>query len=237
MRRLIRLLIFFNLIALGVWGQDKSDNGLVLKGRIYAGKKEEHKDYVVWKARLSMELTNTGTKPIILINPTLQFGTGLSGIFIVTADAYGNPVIVLKKSVSVSDEANKSLDTLAKDLNQNEPPQLLTHILESGASFWFDDSITIKQGFTEDKIKNKTWEGVFPKRPYSSEIQTWPVASLTWLFVRYQYSLENRQSEPQLLEHLRSKWKAFGILPVDKNGDYTITSDPINIYNLKWETE
>lgn len=195
--KIILSLIFLLISCSVILAQTDSNKGLVLTGKISGGSSSSGGTLHTSDASLSLKLTNTGKNPIILILPYLEFGKWQS-----TLKWAGYNLDGKKLSYSIEDVGLtvEELKDLAKNLDREKPPQNLTYILEPGEFFEFADSFEKKVNAEEDKILFLT-EGI----------------------IEYKISLVKYHPDPDLLEKLQKKWQKYGYLPVDKNGDFSMS--------------
>ena len=244
------LLVLFSCGSF-LYAQNATD-GLVLRGRIYDGKYKENKNHIIWQAKLAMEFSNQGTKSIILINPTLQFGTGQSKLdFYIWSADYKHFRDVAFERLGLTTKPLVNLDTverlrlLAKDIDQQTPPDNWVTILKSGESFSFEDNLNVTQQFTVEKyegtntIRSRNWEGSLMgyRKEYPSRDKGFPVMAFQGLRIEYTFQLSKYGDDPDLLEKLSLKWKTFGTFPVDNNGSYAVRSERIDIDRFDWKSE
>lgn len=195
-----KIIILQVLLVLGcstVFAQTDNNKGLVLTGKISGGSTSSGGTLHTSDASLSLKLTNTGKKPIILILPYLEFGKWQS-----TLKWSGYNLNGKKLSYSIKDGGLtvEELKDLAKNLDREKPPQNLTYIMEPGEFFEFADSFEKKVNAEEDTILFLT-EGI----------------------IEYKISLVKYHPDPDLLEKLQKRWQKYGYLPVDKNGDFSMS--------------
>ena len=222
------LIICFASVGL-VFPQKDTSQGLILRGRIYEGEKEEYKDYVLWKAKLAMELVNTGDKPVILINPAKEFPQWQSEVKLWSGR---NSLFSFTKNITRPQKSADELKILAEFLAGDEPPPNQFIIISPQETIAFEDNLEVEQKFTKGKEKyaSPKWEGSFsgklsyPCPDYCSS----PLSALKYLQIKYEFSLVKYQINPDLLEILQDRWSNIGILPVDVNGGFSITSAPID---------
>lgn len=122
---------------------------------------------------------------------------------------------------------------LASSLNRSEPPLRIIEILQPGEVFEFRIIVRIDQDFSyyERRGKHfKIWDGAAKDEvdPPNRGIALSDIPAFT---IEYQYPFATVYKYPDLLEKLQSRWRKFGVLPVDTSGDFSITSG--RIVNLK----
>lgn len=224
-------------------------SNVVLTGRISETYRENFNDYVIWKAKLMMEFTNRGVGPLILINPTLSFGTGLTELNFHFKSPFLEPTA--KESVGFvarvmpkADEAD-SLLHLAKQLDVSSPPNNLVVILKPGESFPFSDSFVVSQTYFHDTvgrtfIKANRWEGSMDDKSclgYLGRRETGcPLNFASGLTIRYEFDFSQFRENPILLSQLNTRWRDYGQIPITGESTITITSQPITVYPIEWIT-
>ncbi len=247
MKMKLFLFILTILFCQNAFAQTGDNHGLILRGTAYDGTVEMHDDYAIWRAKLQMEFVNEGSQPIILINPFTEYGGWKSKVDFITEDwvyrvgKHGTPTntfekIVLSKSYKQETIENQRLVELAEILDFETPPQNYTNIIEPGNSLQFTDEITIKQAILKKEYETSRFMYSFegPSTDYSEDSRGGlKLSSYPNFIIKYSTSLVKHQKNPDLLENLQAKWKNFGILPIDTNGGFMITTEPIK--NIKYE--
>ena len=197
MKSKIILLLIFSLFSYSIaFAQTDYKNGLVLSGNIFGGTSSSGGLY--WTdATVELKLTNKGKEPIILLLPYLEFGR-LERM--ISWSGYSLKGKKFSYSKEVQGTTSEELKELAKNLDREKPPQNLTYILDRGESLEFSESVQVKIN-GEDK-------GIL--------FLTTGVAEYKFSFLKYHF-------DPDLLEKLQNRWRKYGLLPVDKNGEFSIT--------------
>jgi hypothetical protein len=91
-----------------------------------------------------MQFENKGQEPVILINPTLAFGTGLKDVRFFFRAVYKNgKSLATKSSLKIvetsSDQAKDNFKSLAEYFEGPEPPENMTVIIKPGETFPFEE--------------------------------------------------------------------------------------------------
>lgn len=204
--KIVISLILSFLLGVNTFAQNDHSKGLVLKrfnsgGGIYVDDAN-----TTVSEYLRMELTNTGKEPIIIFNPHTNFGNwkskvDLSGILV--SNDY-QKVGTVTRSFDIKQASSEELKELAKNLDREKPPENLIYILDPGESVQFIDNFEIK-------VEGK--KGYF----YNFYNNT----------IEYKVSLINYHPDPDLLEKLQKRWRKYGYLPLNKNGEFSITSEKL----------
>jgi hypothetical protein len=222
---------------------------VVLTGRISDTYRENFNDYVIWKARVMMEFTNRGSQPVMLINPTLSYGTGLRELVyyfrtsFLAADAKES-IGFTAKVVSKADESDALLE-LAKQLDANSPPENLIVLLKPGDSFPFSDMLVVKQLYYHNVSgpifhNGNKWDGTMEDGSclkYLGRRETGcPLNFASNLTVRYEFDFSQFRENPALLSQLNNRWRNYGQIPLTGESTIDITSQPISVYPIEWVT-
>jgi hypothetical protein len=222
---------------------------VVLTGRISETYRENFNDYVIWKAKLMMEFTNRGLRPVILINPTLSFGTGLKELNF----HFKSPFLQANAKESIgftarvaprTDEADALL-RLAKQLDDSSPPNNLVVILKPGESFPFSDSFVVSQSYfynVTDQTHSTAnrWDGSMDDNSCLRYLERHeagcPLNFASSLTIKYEFDLSQFRENPILLSQLNTRWRDYGQIPITGESTITIRSEPITVYPIEWIT-
>lgn len=238
---LLWVLILGPTVTSDIFGQTYSDLGLVLRGRLSEGKATHQKGAVIWSGKLLMEFENTSNKPIILINPSLEFGTGLSkaefyfsgtdrreGKYSEVKDALG-----FEKELKLSHSQSENFRSIAGLFDSERPPDNLTVVLAPHSTLSFIDKLEIKQKYSiekkEDYVKTVVWEGMtdwYRDGRYQIGMALGDAGNFR---LTYQFSLTPFTDSPDLLEKISFRWKKYGQIPMSQDGTYRIVSELITI--------
>ena len=216
-----------------VVGQTASDAGLVLRG----GPSPSSRPCDGWQKGLScikfrMTFENEGKEPVIIINPTLGFGTGIKEAwYFYEQYSMEHRAYILSEGARKSALPNvasvESLRAMASLFDTDRPPQNVTIILKPGESFTFDESFLVKgdtaipsKDFAELRGKYRGWACI------NGGDENWACFVVPYgSKLVYEFSLLPYFEDPGFLDKLAVRWRAFGILPVGPGGTYTVTSE------------
>ena len=242
----ILLFILFVIVVVSSVGQ-----GLLVTGRLSDTEQHWFNDYAIWKARLFLEFKNEGTRPIILINPLLSYGTGQKEITFYFKNNWDNAsdsteIIGFVHKIPRSLERSNALKQLAVELNRDTPPENLTIILKPGESYPFSDSINVKQNYTHQLLnesgfeqKVSVWEGTTTNKNCPGEL--WPrkkgcsLKYATNIVINYDFDISGYADAPDLLGQLATRWSQIGVIPLNNASTLAFSSKPISVYPLQWE--
>lgn len=203
----------------------RRNGNLLLTGSVQKTSCSKDADYVRCNVDLGLKFTNTGSTPLIILQPQAEYdfwhgGTSLAlsqedsrtGSFVYDANAW--PAVY----------EFPRYQNLASLLDQSAPPTGITRVLPPNASWNWDTSITLalKEGNTCNQHVGVEigWEEI--KRRTAS----------LWLRVSYEmwpFNVEN--FKPNLGGILKKRWQSHGVLYLEeKSGKYwhaSLTSEPI----------
>lgn len=243
--KLLWVLLLGLAVSSDTFGQTYSDLGLVLRGRLSEGKATHQKGRVLWSGKLLMEFENTSNKPIILINPSLEFGTGLSEVefyFSGTDRREGNyrevkNVLGFEKKITPTASQSENFRSIAGLFDSERPPDNLTVVLAPHSTLFFLDKLEIKQPYSLPKRETYlgngsvlTWEGSadwFRDVPYQIGLALGDADNFR---LTYEFSLMPFTDTPDLLEKISGRWRKYGQIPMSQNGTYRIISEPITTH-------
>lgn len=253
MKPLLLLGFLLLLSPLSSGAQNQKEIGLVLRGQLSGGKATYENGKVVWSGTLTMEFVNKGSKPVVLINPNYAFGTGLSRVEFVfqygkSRDGYskvgGEEAVGWTKVTSASEQETDALKSSFGILDSPKPPDNITLVLAAGSTISFEEVFSFEQKITvldpeiarETKRASLMWEDA---ADWFKESEGYPDSSrqiglglgdARHIKLTYKFSLaESTTAAPEALEKLAARWKNFGAMPLDANGDYFVVSEPIVI--------
>jgi hypothetical protein len=244
-----RLLLIPLLFVLLPSARAQFPPNVVLTGRVSDTYRENFNDYVIWKANLSLEFTNHGNRPVILLNPTLSFGTGqkelvffFKGPFL-DATAKENEGFTAKSRSTI--DAADTVSQLAKQLDVSSPPDNLVVILKPGESLPFSDSLVIKQLYFHNVPvpifgNGNKWDGTMVDGSclrYLGRSETGcPLNFASSLTIKYEFDLSQYKENPALLSQLKTRWRDYGEIPLNGESSVIFTSQPVSIYPMEWVT-
>lgn len=182
-------------------------------------------DYVRCKAELNLKFTNTGSMPVIILQPQGEYEFWHGGTSLALSEKEsGTNSFVYSVSGWPSVYEFPIYQSLANLLDQSVPPTGITRVLLPSASWSWDTSITLSlrewNSCNQHVGVEIGWEEI--KR------RTAPL----WLRVSYEmwpFNVEN--FKPNLGGILQKRWRSHGLLYLDeKTGGYwqaILTSEPI----------
>jgi hypothetical protein len=162
---------------------------------------------------LVMEVLNEDDKPLIMVNPSLPlFGSGLTKI---KFGLRGRDLSGLNSSKAISDPYLHQKQNVLRFFDDGEPPDNFTLFIAPGERFIF----LAYASFPDEELKS-FFGDADSSRLRSSTMQ-----------LTFQHPFLNSGPDPDLTEHLASRWRRFGRFPVDKDGIYTLVSEPCTTTN------
>ena len=200
---------------------------------------------MIWSGKLRMEFENKGSKPIILINPSLSFGTGLSKVefyFSGTSRKEGykklENALGFTKVIQASEEQRAALRSLSDLFDANQPPDNLVVILKPGETLQFEEPLEISQkyAFLEAKSligeRGVSWEGStgwYTEGEWGDYVRQLglPLGRADQIKLTYEFPVTLFSDAADLFDKLNNRWKKYGQLPLDHSGGYVIVSEPI----------
>jgi len=177
-----------------------------------------------------MVFENKGKKPVIIINPTLGFGTGIREAWVFFSEYGKDPRTYIEiegaRKVAQTDPTNReTLRSLALSFDSDSPPQNLTIILQPGETFTFDESFLV---IADKRIPEKDFESTRLKHPVHDECDQRGCLRLSsGTKLVYEFSLRPYFEDPDFMQKLAARWRSAGYLPIGIDGIYTITSEMV----------
>ncbi len=219
------LLVF---ICIPSVAQSAAEIGLVLRGGpgVTLATCEKKESEICYRPRMTFE--NRGKYPIIIINPTLGYGSGIrEAIFLYSEYSEDRKSIILvegkRKPIATSEVKRDIFKSTAKLFESDQPPQNLTIILKPGETFSFDESFVVEQ---DPWIPEKEFESIRLNHPISDECSSGRCRRISSKIVLvFEFSFLPYVSDPEFLEQLGKRWRPYGIFPVDNNGNYKLVSE------------
>lgn len=208
-----------------------SELGLVLTGERKIGtnliERADDEIYVSYRVRMTFE--NKGQEPVIIINPTLGFGTGLKEARFFYRDKTGSSV----KAFELSKTKRENFKSMAQYFAEQKPPENMTIVLEPGGTFPFEDQFVVELSLIQEdmpKYRKDFIASLKKDKERRAEAlayyKKWGI-DFEGIQLTYEFSFLSDDSDPDLLENMSQRWRRFGRLPVGTNGTYTITSEKI----------
>ena len=206
----------------------KSDDtrGLLLTGKVLKIRTDRsYKGYVDLWLDLSMDFSNEGSAPVIIMRPWFEQTYWHGGSLIATTlqNAQTHKYL-LNDGIWESLSSSDSYRRLARDLDQPRPPERLTMILKPGTSWNWRTSVMIR-------FEEKThWR--YPPVPTWEEMKTQP--SPLWLRLSFEmWPFNADHVRPHLASKLQKRWRKFGYLWIgEKHGRLHLArllSEPIEL--------
>jgi hypothetical protein len=233
----IVLLTLVSMFPLAGHSQTAEELGLVLSGeRMFTKVFDGGKDICV-RFGFHMTFENKGREPVILINPTLNFGTGLrSALFLFRKpNRYTTDERTVISTLTFEPKPSESegLKAMARYFEGEKPPENITVILKSGDTFQFDDEFQVDLATFEDRLDGTAKEFA-ASRFKDDNSRQWALRYFAkWgiqanqVQLGYEFSLLPYVEKPDLLEEMSLKWRRYGRLLVGPSGTYVIGSTPI----------
>lgn len=229
MKRTISILSAILLGASVTFAQQLPNHGLVLNGTVIGIRSSEKNGRLDYEVRLLMQFRNDGDKPLILIRHAFLFGKTKIDFLNRSLGSKTRPPdeserivqsIVIPPWWSSYYEDYDPLAASARSLDTPEPTNRMCVILNPGAYHEFNQTVKLEQGFKLiDRAgqKLKVWDG---------EIGL-PFSEIPVFTIEFSLSLAKHHKDPDFLESLQRRWKRFGVLPLDANGNFTVKSERI----------
>lgn len=209
--------------------QTASEIGLVLNGgpspsiRPCDGKRDKQ-DCL----RFKMVFENRGKEPVIIINPTLNYGTGIKEALFYYNEYGSEPrtytlVEGAKKSAEVDPTNRENFRLTAASFDSDRPPENLTIVLQPGENFTFYESFLVK---SDERIPEKEFESIRRSHPVYDECDDSGCRRIPrGMKLVYEFSFLPYIKDPEFLEDLAKRWQRYGRLPIGNDGTYTVISE------------
>ena len=197
---------------------------LVLTGEVRAARcKPGDKGYVDCDIDLSLDFSNRGNQPIIILQPhgDYDFWHGGSSLALTKADseAYND---VYSYGAWPSNCRCEPYYSMARKLDQREPPPDLTRVIAPGERWTMTTMIRLR--VTEENTCN----GLKGLEIGWSEIKK--LSSPVWLRISYEmWPINLDNFKKGLGRRLRERWKKHGILFTEDKDLTHLTSEPIEL--------
>ncbi len=237
MKREVTIAIFllFVIAPISAICQSASELGLRLEGKSEHCREPERKEADVDCYTLRMTIENQGSEPVILINPSLAYGTGLKEIIYhfdynsyELRKGFVHHVVDVPQPVVTDPNKVANFKEMAQFFGGDRPPENMTIILQPIESYTFEESFEVEKVF-----RYSSWENIRSQKDkvtgrdiHSIETSTQRETPSSFKMV-YEFSFMPYVADPDLLEKMSQRWRRYGRLPVGTNGTYTITSEPI----------
>src|SRR4030095_16102174 len=179
--------------------------------------------FVVYKVDLLLQLRNDGARPLILFRPE---GCQIKIEFLRSAtfgeDAFADLTTEPWVDPYRSRYDGPPRDTLLEFANELEaatdPSKEGLLIIGPGKLVEFPISIMLNSGYSLEISSGQTYKDVLRNSP-KSEFQA--------LRVVFNKSFKRVRPDTAFLKSLQTKWRPFGFLVVDGNGEFTVRSETI----------
>lgn len=209
---------------------------------ILSGKREvdvriiDRDDDIYFRYSLRMTFENKAQYPVIIINPTLGFGTGLKEARFFFRSTANPKKLELESLLKVYEQDRIKIENfraMAQYFEGDRPPDNMTMILKPGETLSFNENIFVELSFLAGCLSDTGLE--FAKLRKKDPVSRQHALSyfsnrgvdFDSLQLTYEFSFLPYVTDPELLEKMSHRWSAFGRLPVGTNGTYTITSEKI----------
>jgi hypothetical protein len=204
-RRLECVIVVLFIACSIVRAQGNDSHGLVLRGKVLKTLTDRSQaNYIDLRIDLSLNFSNAGTAPIIMMRPWQdeRFWHGGSTLATTRQSAQSNSFVfddAAWKSISGHDGYRK----LSRDLDQREPPPKLTRVLKPGESWDWQTTVTLR---FEASTNHR-----YPRVPTWEEMKTEP--SPLWLRVSFEmWPFNVEYFKPNLAAQLQKRWRNVGWL-------------------------
>lgn len=238
-RFLIVIFVLCQILAVVVRSQTAEELGLALTGKVESIEVINRPKDISFRIRLRMTFENKGREPVILINPALNFGTGLrSALFVFQKVSYPrystdtHTEILTKYFDPVASETT-AFREMVRYFDGERPPENFTIILNPNETLPFNESFTIELAEFES-VFGGTTKNIAASRFKDADSRQWAFRYFSkygleydQLQLGYEFSFMSFADDPEFLEKLSLKWKRFGRPPVGQSGTYLIGSAPI----------
>ena len=237
MKRWVFLSLLFLPFAFSADGQTTRTKGLVLTGTIIDLKAVAEcsgtDGRILVRAELAMQFRNDTNRPLIIFKPNSRW-------FDVFRKELGSTRVNFLRSLpSLSDKesgwvqainartdncrpsnytiyrSESLISTFIKRIDFPEPTSDFFEVIEPGGYYTFGEFVTLDTGFEV--------EVSLGKRLSEARIRS----ELPAFQIEYHLSLKENAKGEGLFRTLQTRWKNYGDLVLDDNGDFTVTSEPI----------
>ena len=184
--------------------------------------------------KVKLVIENSGKEPVIIFNPNISIGTGLTEVRICFegteyragfgSERFENcsPVVIER-----TQDQQDAFRMMADQFDVPKPPENLTIILEPGESFPFNEDVRIDLKEMTPKPFSKMVSYIDPngrKREYEDHSKYYDGTTVS---LTYEFSLVPYVEDPDILEKMAIRWRRFGRLPVSQNGTYKLITEKI----------
>lgn len=225
------------LFAFSANGQKTRTKGLVLTGTIIdlgaTSECQGKNGRVLVQAELAMQFRNDSDRRLIVLRPDgrwpLRFAENLLSARVFLRPNF--PSISDKQSVRVEAKDIRTnncipprtdyygfpdpISWFVRQIDFSGPHADFFEVIEPGGYYSFAEVVTLDTGF---EVEVKLGRSLREARILSE---------FSAFQIEYHLSLKGNEKGEGLLRTLQTRWKSFGDLFLDDNGDFTVTSEPI----------
>ena len=237
MKSSLRLSFLILLGTLCVSSQSAKNDGLALTGSIVGlnpvAECKGTDGRILIQMELSMQFRNGGERPLIVLKPEK-----FNPVFW-SSEPFSTRVFFLRSLPSSTDKGSERIqvneirtndcrppndrfygnyDPIAafiKRIDNPAPPSDLFEVIEPRGYYEFRQVVTLDGGYEVDVKMGKSLKEARVRAEYSA------------FLIQYHLSLKGNEKGEEFLTGLKSRWKSVGNLVLDKNGDFSVTSEPI----------
>ncbi len=101
-------------------------------------------------------------------------------------------------------------------------------IIEPGSYFEFRDVVTVDIGYLPDVTKLERMKKIYHQYDQKRFGLGQPRSEFPALQIEYYLSFKKHHEDEEFLRNIKKRWKAFGTLFLNGNGDFLLKSQPIN---------
>lgn len=231
MKQTILILTVILFGASIVFAQKLANHRLVVTGSVLGVEKKCVNGKPFAQLGLYMQFRNDGEGSLLLIRPSYFVTTKVSFV----ADRLGdpterrvpagivayNPYLENPFDIATNDDYDP-FPSFVRRLDTPLPPldDLMVKI-DPGGYYEFHNMVWVKTGFRIDMKSGTTQEECLQNNKAK------PVPEYPSFYLEYYLSLQKYDRGTELLKTLQNRWKRFGHLPLDSNGDVSIKSERI----------
>lgn len=233
MKQTILILAVILFGASIVFAQKLGNHGLVITGSVQGVEIRCLNGKPVMQVRLYIQLRNDGETRLLLVRPSFFFTKKVNFV----ADKLGDPTVrtVPAEVVTYNPYLENPFGTATiedydpfpsyiSQLDAREPPvETLMVRIDPGGYHEFQENIWLKTGF---QIGGKSGS---EQKECKENSKTKPVPAYPAFSLEYHMSLKKYDRGTELLSKIQNRWKRFGYLPLDSNGDFSLRSEKIVI--------
>lgn len=184
---------------------------------------------ILVQVELYMQFRNSGDKPLIIFNKDKVFGRGLGlgSTRIVFLRGFPSKIDKERERIPINEPLPVDCYESAYNRTRYDPfpdfikgldrprPTSEFLVIEPRSYQEFREVVTVDTGYKLDVQIGKSLKEAQLRSEYPA------------FQVEYHLSLKAYENGEGLLKSLQSRWKSFGDLVLDNNGDFTVISEPI----------